>query len=134
MPSKGDVVSLGSLKPLKLLLCEDNLINQKLMAKILISWNCSVEVANNGEEGVEMASKNDFDAILMDVQMPVMDGLTATIKLRQMGIDTPIIAVTANAMKGDREICISSGMNDYVTKPIVRENLMAALNKVCQMK
>jgi CheY-like chemotaxis protein len=81
-------------------------------------------VAGNGKEAVAMFTKNnkDYDLIFMDVQMPEMDGKAATQALRQLGFnDIPIVAMTAHAMKGDREMCLEAGMNDYITKPIKRE-------------
>ena len=117
-------------RKLHLLLCEDNLINQKLAVKILESLGCAVELAGDGATGVEKGLINFYDVILMDLQMPIMDGLTATKKLRSFGCKTPIVAMTANAMQGDREICLASGMNDYVSKPIRRKELIAALRRV----
>jgi PAS domain S-box-containing protein len=127
-PEKTESTQL--LKPLYLLLCEDNLINQKLATKLLQSMGCTVDVALNGAQGVTLVSQNKYDLILMDLQMPVLDGLSATQKLRLNGCKIPIVAMTANAMQGDREICLSAGMNDYITKPIKRQNLIDVLNKI----
>jgi two-component system, sensor histidine kinase and response regulator len=91
-----------------------------------------VAVANNGKEAVEKYSESpkDFDLIFMDVQMPEMDGLEATKAIREKGFDTvPIVAMTAHAMKGDREKCLEAGMNDYITKPIKRELVFEVLEK-----
>ncbi|MBF0381375.1 MAG: response regulator [Magnetococcales bacterium] len=114
-----------------LLLAEDNEINQQVATELLEQAQIQVILANNGEEAVDLAAKTKFDGILMDMQMPVMGGLEATIKIRQIkGLEEiPIIAMTANAMAGDREKCLASGMNDHVAKPVVPDNLYSTLNK-----
>lgn len=117
---------------LRLLLAEDNPVNQKLALLILTKAGYQVEVANNGREAVDRfsAAPASYDLILMDVQMPEMDGLTATRALRAAGhAAVPIIAMTANAMKGDRERCLESGMNDYIAKPIKREIVFEIIEK-----
>jgi len=119
-------------RPVAILLVEDNLVNQKLAKMILTKAGCRVEVANNGKEAVQKvtASTDDFDLIFMDVQMPEMDGLEATEAIRQSGFESiPIVAMTAHAMKGDREICLEAGMNDYITKPIKREVVFEMIKK-----
>jgi len=116
----------------RILLAEDNLINQKLAKMMLTKAGYQVEVANNGQEAVEKytTSPENFDLIFMDVQMPEMDGIEATQVIREKGFDTiPIVAMTANAMKGDREICLKAGMNDYISKPIKRELTFEILEK-----
>ena len=116
----------------RILLAEDNPVNQKLAVMILTKAGYTVEVAGNGRVAVECiaAAPNQFDLILMDVQMPEMDGLAATRELRARGFNTlPIIAMTANAMKGDREICLKAGMNDYITKPVKREIVYEIIEK-----
>jgi len=112
-------------RKLRILLVEDNVVNQKLAVKILEKRGHRVVVAGNGSEALEVISKEKFHVVLMDVQMPVMDGYTATRKIRkwEAKLSTsethiPIIAMTAHAMKGDREKCLAAGMDDYVTKPI----------------
>ncbi|MFO7601426.1 MAG: response regulator [Candidatus Desulfacyla sp.] len=115
-----------------ILLAEDNPVNQKLAKLMLTKAGYQVETAGNGKEAVEKytASPKDFDLIFMDVQMPEMDGLEATRAIRQKGFDAiPIVAMTAHAMKGDREICLEAGMNDYITKPIKREVVLDAIEK-----
>lgn len=115
-----------------ILLVEDNLVNQKLATMILTKAGYSVDVAGNGKIAVDMFTDNPekYDTILMDVQMPEMDGHEATRKIRKMGFtDIPILAMTANAMKGDRELCLESGMNDYITKPIKRDIVFNMLDK-----
>ncbi len=114
----------------RLLLAEDNLVNQKLAVMILQKAGYTVQVVSNGREAVEAYTSDPekFDTILMDVQMPEMDGLEATRQIRKKGFaEIPIIAMTANAMIGDREICLEAGMNDYITKPIKREIVFAIL-------
>lgn len=117
--------------PLQLLLAEDNAVNQRLAVAILERRGHHVTVANNGEEALEAYADQEFDAILMDVQMPLMDGFEATANIRskeqESGRHTPIIAMTAHAMKGDRERCIEAGMDDYVSKPIRANELFATL-------
>lgn len=108
------------------LLVEDNTVNQKLAAKILSQMGCHVNLAINGKEAVAMARKQTYDIIFMDCQMPEMDGYEATRRIRDIEFDNkvpenervPIIAITANAMRGDREKCLEEGMNDYIAKPI----------------
>jgi CheY-like chemotaxis protein len=113
------------------LLVEDNFVNQKVAVRFLERLGCSVEVASNGAEGVAACEARHFDIILMDLQMPVMDGMTATRKIREMESSghTPIIALTANAMTGDRELCEAAGMDGYLTKPIEVERLRGVLVK-----
>ena len=113
--------ALGSTH-LKILLAEDNVINQKLAVKLLERKGHQVVVAGDGKEALEKLDQSDFDLILMDVQMPELDGLQATMEIRQREQKTlehiPIIALTAHAMKGDRERCLEAGMDDYIAKPI----------------
>jgi signal transduction histidine kinase/CheY-like chemotaxis protein len=113
----------------QVLLVEDNRINQMVAQRILEEFGCSVEVVESGSEAIEIAVRRPFDLILMDCQMPEMDGFEATHLLRsQYGLmRTPIVALTANAMKGDRERCLQAGMNDYLTKPIAKDKLGIAL-------
>jgi PAS domain S-box-containing protein len=119
-------------RSVRILLVEDNPANQKLAQLILNKAGYEVETADNGREAVQRFcdSPDHFDMILMDVQMPVMDGLRATRAIRKRGFeDVPIVAMTANAMKGDREKCIESGMNDYIAKPVRRENVYEMIRK-----
>ncbi|MBW2709865.1 MAG: response regulator, partial [Deltaproteobacteria bacterium] len=123
----------------RILLAEDNPVNQKLAKLMLAKVGYQVTVANNGREAVETytTSSADFDLIFMDIQMPEMDGLEATKAIREWESHSPeltvhhlpIIAMTAHAMKGDREICLASGMDDYITKPIKRELVFEMLDK-----
>ena len=114
--------------PLRLLAAEDNLINQQLILKILSMLGYEAEIADNGKMAFEMAGTGQFDLILMDVQMPEMDGLEATRAIRNNGHPQPfIIAMTANAMQGDQEECLRAGMDDYLSKPVRVEELMGKL-------
>ncbi|CEK12590.1 PAS domain S-box [Chthonomonas calidirosea] len=126
----------GNLQePLKLqvLLAEDNPVNQKLAMRLLERWQCRFDLAHNGREAVELAKQRRYDVILMDVQMPEMDGFEATASIRQIERSlqrhTPIIAMTAHAMAGDRERCLQAGMDDYVSKPIHADALYALLRR-----
>jgi CheY-like chemotaxis protein len=116
----------------RILLAEDNPINQKLAMIMLGKAGYRVTLAEDGRQAVEMYSRQpqDFDIILMDVQMPDMDGLEATRQIRARGFATvPVGAMTANSMTGDREACLASGMNDYISKPIKREGVFQVINR-----
>jgi CheY-like chemotaxis protein len=123
---------VASRYPIRILLAEDNMINQKLAERVLEIFGYKIDIADNGKIAFEMMQQNLYDMILMDVMMPEMDGLEATRTIRSTidGKHQPvIIAVTANALKGDRELCIEAGMNDYISKPINTEELKALLIK-----
>ncbi|HUR61024.1 MAG TPA: response regulator [Candidatus Thermoplasmatota archaeon] len=117
---------------LKVLLAEDNPVNQKVALKMLERLGLAADVAGNGEEAVAALQDKSYDVILMDVQMPKMDGLAATRRIRELApTHRPfIIAMTADAMPGDRERCIAAGMDDYISKPVRLESLQAVLEKV----
>ena len=122
---------LGKRHPLRILLAEDNAVNQKLALRILEQMGYRADVASNGIEAVESIERQTYDVILMDVQMPDMDGLDATREIRNLinAIQPRIIAMTANAMEGDREMCLAAGMDDYISKPIRVNELVEALMK-----
>src|SRR5690606_1819676 len=124
-------LSLSEDYPLKILVAEDNLVNQRLALLILKKMGYEADIASNGKEAVAAALTKNYDFILMDVQMPVMDGLEATREIRKSNIkqQPAIIAVTANAMQGDREICLDAGMDDYISKPIKLEEIVSVLTK-----
>jgi CheY-like chemotaxis protein len=115
------------------LLAEDNKVNQMLAVALLKKRRHEVTVVDNGRQAVELVSRSRFDVVLMDVQMPEMDGFEATRLIRAMETDStdrlPIIAVTAHAVEGDRQRCLDAGMDDYVTKPIDPEELEAAIER-----
>lgn len=116
--------------PLKILIAEDNPVNQKWTTKILSKLGYQPELANNGKEVLEVVSNKQYDLILMDVQMPEMDGLEATRMIRLCLEAQPvIIAMTANVMQGDRQDCIQSGMDDYISKPVELNELVGMLQK-----
>ncbi len=122
------LVHKDMLEGIRILVVEDNMINQKLVAAFLSETGCKLDHAYNGEEAVKAAATAQYDIILMDIQMPVMDGVTATRHIRDLpgpASQVFIIALTASAMVGDRERFFSSGVNDYVTKPVNRRTLIA---------
>jgi PAS domain S-box-containing protein len=130
VPARG----ADSLVGLRVLVVEDNLVNQRVTERLLQKLGCTVAIADNGEEALARAAQSRFDVVLMDCQMPVLDGFSATEQLRQRERDSgaarvPVIALTANAMKGDRERCLAAGMDDHVGKPIVRDDLVRALSR-----
>ncbi|MBF0147426.1 MAG: response regulator [Magnetococcales bacterium] len=118
-----------NLKGARILLVEDNEINQQVAEELLTDEGLQVEIASNGVEAVAAVQETSFDAVLMDIQMPVMDGYTATRKIRTLpgGKDLPIIAMTANAMTGDRDKCLLAGMNEHLSKPIHPPTLFETL-------
>ncbi|MDX9754288.1 MAG: response regulator [bacterium] len=120
---------------LSILLAEDNLINQVLATKMLERMGHWVRVANDGQEAVAAFEQEPFDLVLMDIQMPGMDGYTATAKIRQLQKDkpVPIVAMTAHAMKGDREKCLQAGMDDYISKPVKLDALAQVIEKITHL-
>jgi CheY-like chemotaxis protein/HPt (histidine-containing phosphotransfer) domain-containing protein len=122
------------LSSLTILLAEDNIVNQQLTRRVLERLGHRVVVANNGREALEILPRKPFDLVLMDVQMPEMDGFEATRAIRQREAQTgqhlPILAMTAHALKGDRERCLDAGMDDYVAKPIRAAQLVQAIDSL----
>lgn len=125
-------------KNVKILLAEDNQINQKVAIRVLGKMGFVCDIANNGKEAIEKTSAAAYDLVLMDCQMPEVDGFEATEEIRNLesslGRRVSIIAMTANAMEGDREKCLNAGMDDYVSKPIDREKLIIAIENQLQSK
>ncbi len=123
---------------LRVLLTEDNSVNQKVATRMLSKLGCSVALAKNGQEAVVFSAQETFDLILMDVHMPILDGLEATREIRarerEIGGHIPIVAMTANAMEGDREMCLDSGMDDYITKPVQADLLKTVLEHYARRK
>jgi CheY-like chemotaxis protein len=118
--------ALGLGAPARVLLAEDNAVNARIVVKMLERLGCRVDIAVNGRDAVAMWRNGNYSLILMDCQMPELDGLAATAQIRELeGTEAhvPIVALTANAMSADRELCIAAGMDDYITKPIARETL-----------
>ena len=120
---------LGARHPLRILLAEDNAVNQKLARRLLERMGYIADLAENGQEAIDALADPTYDLVLMDVQMPELDGLEATRRIRARWPDRhlQIVAMTANAMEGDRETCLAAGMDDYISKPIRPDELAAAL-------
>ena len=127
------IESNDSLKGKKILLAEDNELNQFFAISVLESWGTQVDVVNNGSEALNTLNKNNYDVVLMDIQMPVLNGVEATKTIRKSGNKIPIIALTANALKGDKEKFLSSGMDNYVSKPIEPNYLFTAICDVLKI-
>jgi GAF domain-containing protein/CheY-like chemotaxis protein len=123
---------LGQRHPLRILLAEDNAVNQKLALRLLRQIGYEAQVAGDGQQAIDAIAETPFDVVLMDVQMPEVDGLEATRRIRARWPDRHlrIVAMTANAMAGDREACLAAGMDDYLSKPIRPAELTAALERV----
>ncbi|MGH9661869.1 MAG: response regulator, partial [Bryobacteraceae bacterium] len=109
---------------------EDNAVNQKLVLRLLERMGYRADVAGNGLEVLDAVKRQPYDVVLMDVQMPEMDGLETTRRMRASGSGPRIVGLTANAMRGDRELCLGAGMDDYVSKPIQVSELQSALVRV----
>lgn len=129
-----DAAPESSVRPLKLLLVEDSEVNREVALIQLNAWNHQVSTAENGKIAVDLLRHEHFDGVLMDCQMPEMDGYEATRTIRNTGSgvinnEIYIIAMTANALQGDREKCMEAGMNDYVSKPVDENELLAALQR-----
>ena len=115
-----------------MLVAEDNPVNQRVAVRMLQRLGMSADVASNGHEAVQSYDRQPYDAILMDCQMPELDGFEATEIIRsreRSGKRTPIVAMTASAMRGDRERCLAAGMDDYLAKPVTFENLRVVLGR-----
>mgnify|MGYP000454040909 CR=1 FL=1 len=124
-------IAKDSLEDAKILLVEDNKVNQLVAKKLLLSNKMNIKIANNGKEAIELLNDQHFDGVLMDCMMPVMDGYTATEKLRKISkfSSLPIIAMTANVMKHDIEKSLRVGMNDHIPKPINPDNMLITMAK-----
>ncbi len=116
----------------RILVVEDNAVNQKVAVRMLEKLGCRADLAANGREAVDMAGMLPYDLVLMDCQMPVMDGYEATRQIRErqiQGARLPIVAMTANALEGDRERCLDAGMDDYIAKPVIKSELVRVLRR-----
>lgn len=124
---------IQNLSEAVVLIVEDNLINQKIMVLSLKKLVHEIAIANNGQEALDLMATTDFDIVLMDIQMPVMDGLEASMRIRKAEkngqTQIPIVAITANALHGDRESCLAAGMNDYISKPFKLEVLLEKMKQ-----
>jgi signal transduction histidine kinase/CheY-like chemotaxis protein len=124
------ISNMASRLPMKILIVEDNPINYRVTERVLSKMGYKASVVTNGQQGVDITLQHHFDIILMDVQMPVLDGMDATRMIRSRGgLQPVIVAMTANAMQGDREECIKAGMDDYISKPVKFEGLVEILEK-----
>src|SRR5690606_37284355 len=117
--------------PPRLLLVEDNVINQSVALAILEQWGCQVEIAEHGEAALACLKDRAYDLVLMDIQMPIMDGFEAIKHLRtQPELKAlPVVATTANALKADRQACLAAGFSDYLSKPFLPDELQAVLQR-----
>jgi CheY-like chemotaxis protein len=113
----------------RVLLVEDNATNRYVATALLAKIGATVDLAEDGRQAIEAIAAQNYDLVLMDMQMPIMDGLEATRRLRRDGYSIPIVGVTANAFVSDREACLSAGMNDFMTKPVTLAKLEAMLSK-----
>jgi CheY-like chemotaxis protein len=133
-----EIPHIGELSNLRIILAEDNLVNQKIMIAYLTKLNCVFDLAENGEEVLELLKSKDYDVILMDCQMPLLDGYDTTQAIRQMEANHQlskhivIIAMTANAFAEDRDRCLASGMDDYLSKPLRKQQLKETLERWMQ--
>jgi PAS domain S-box-containing protein len=127
-PLKKSFIPKKLLNNIKILLCEDNVLNQKLAKKVIAKFGFDLEIAENGKIGVEKLQKEKYDIVLMDLQMPEMDGYQAVLSIRnELHLEIPIIAMTAHSLVGEKEKCLEIGMNDYIGKPFSQEELYAKL-------
>jgi signal transduction histidine kinase/CheY-like chemotaxis protein len=133
--AKNNNLTKTNFENVSVLVAEDNEINQSLITHLFKIWQLNFDMANNGKEAVDMLQAKKYDLVLMDIQMPEMDGYTASQKIRgTLQLDTPIIAMTAHALAGEREKCLSYGMNEYISKPIREEELHELIARFVQIK
>ena len=132
--SAGEESRSINLKGVRVLLAEDNMVNQKVAKSILKKHQLDILVASNGLEALALFKSNDFDVVLMDCQMPVMDGFEATRQIieyqQQNDLDVPVIALTANALEDDKKRCLEAGMKDFIAKPFTTENLLQTIQNL----
>lgn len=119
------------MNPISVLLCEDNELNQNLAGRIIQNFGFDLDIANNGLEGIEMLERKKYDVVLMDIQMPVMDGYQATKHIREvMNSDIPVIALTAHSLAGEKDKSRDCGMNEYISKPFKPAALLEKIQSV----
>ncbi|MEO6187674.1 MAG: response regulator, partial [Ginsengibacter sp.] len=119
----------------KILVAEDNEINQSLIKHLFKNWSLACDIVNNGKEAIDILQTKTYNLVLMDIQMPEMDGYTATREIRDdLKLEIPIVAMTAHAFAGEREKCLSYGMNDYISKPIREDELRNLISQFTQNK
>jgi CheY-like chemotaxis protein len=120
---------------LKILVVEDNVVNQRLMEKIFLRYGVAVTIAGNGEEALSATRSGSYDLILMDMHMPIMDGIEATQRIRkeENGRKTPILAMSASVTREDREACLKAGMDGYLAKPIRTQDLLKEIRQACEI-
>ncbi|OOV20377.1 GAF domain-containing hybrid sensor histidine kinase/response regulator [Flavobacterium sp. LM4] len=129
--TKNETVLKEDLGKLKILLCEDNALNQKLAKNVIHNFGFELDIAENGQEGIDLLLKNEYDLVLMDLQMPVKDGYQTTEYIRcEMNLTIPIIAMTAHSLVGEQELCYNVGMDAYVPKPFKQAMLLEAIKSV----
>jgi CheY-like chemotaxis protein len=129
--ASGSVHSAAAARCTTILIAEDNAINQKVIERMVQKLGYRVNLVTNGKEAIDALSRSSYGLIFMDCQMPEMDGFEACreIRKRGSGVRIPIVAITANAMKGDRERCLAAGMDDYVSKPFKQEDLRIVIER-----
>ncbi|MET1054483.1 MAG: response regulator [Pedobacter sp.] len=134
VPPADDELELYASGAVNILVVDDNQMNQNLMRYLLKGWNLSFDIAGNGLQALKLLNDRKYDVVLMDIQMPGMDGYATTQRIRnQLQLDVPIIAMTAHALAGEREKCLSFGMNDYLPKPINQQQLYANIAKFARL-
>ena len=120
---------------LSILLCEDNILNQRLVSNVIQKFGFQLTIANNGQEGIDLLINNEYDLILMDLQMPVRDGYQTTIYIRnELQLDIPIIAMTAHSLIGEQQKCFEIGMNAYIAKPFKQQDLWNEIYAIIEKK
>ncbi len=130
-PPKGSIANLAHSR---LLVVDDGVTNRKLISLMLRKAGATVDCVENGQEALDAQEQTAYDVILMDMQMPVLDGYSATRELRQRGVETPVIALTAHAMRGDREKCLEAGCTDFLSKPVDRDHLCWLVAKFLEQR
>ncbi|MBL8178859.1 MAG: response regulator, partial [Bryobacterales bacterium] len=131
-PPEGERTNPAEVRPLRILLAEDNALNQVVATRLLTKHGHEVQVAPNGVEAIRLVETETFDLVLMDNQMPELSGIEATQTLRSRGFSLPIVGISANALLGDRQRFLEAGMDGYVAKPFHAEELYAEIKRCLQ--